>query len=425
MQPRRVLVFPGGTEIALEVHRALGWCKEVSLLAAGADVSSHMRFVFNESHVLPMVNDPEWLPAMRELVSAQAVDYIIPAHDDALLAVAEHAGQLPGVITSPVETCRITRSKLATYAHLSGVVRTPRVLDPGSVDTFPVVVKPDIGQGSQGMHVVDSREELDFRMAEDPTRIVLECLPGREYTVDCFSDREEGLLFCGGRERIRTRAGISMDSQPVTDPRFRELAEAIAQRLELHGAWFFQLKHDVDGALALLEVAPRIAGTSALYRAMGVNFPLLSIFEHERLPLKVLVNDAVVRIDRALVNRYRHDLAFTRVYVDLDDTLVVRGRVNTELVSLLYQCVDRGIRVCVLTRHVIEPAGTLRRHRLSELPDEVIHLTAGEPKSSVIDTTGGAIFIDDSFSERLEVAERLGIPTFDCSMIELLIDARV
>ena len=33
-----------------------------------------------------------------------------------------------------------------------------------------------------------------------------------------------------------------------------------------------------------------------------------------------------------------------------------------------------------------------------------------------------AIFIDDSFRERLDVHERVGIPVFDCSMLSVLID---
>ena len=35
-----------------------------------------------------------------------------------------------------------------------------------------------------------------------------------------------------------------------------------------------------------------------------------------------------VRLDRALVNRYAHDLELRHVYVDLDDTLIVRDAVN-------------------------------------------------------------------------------------------------
>jgi len=34
-----------------------------------------------------------------------------------------------------------------------------------------------------------------------------------------------------------------------------------------------------------------------------------------------------------------------------------------------------------------------------------------------------SIFIDDSFSERLDVSKNCNIPTFDCSMIEVLLNS--
>ena len=40
----------------------------------------------------------------------------------------------------------------------------------------------------------------------------------------------------------------------------------------MNGSWFFQMKRDSEGHLKLLEIAPRIGGTSSLYRIKGVNF---------------------------------------------------------------------------------------------------------------------------------------------------------
>ena len=94
-----------------------------------------------------------------------------------------------------------------------------------------------------------------FRLEQRPDSIVTNYLPGREYTVDCLSQRGRGLLFAGGRERVRTRAGISMSSHHVDRPEFAEYAQAVSSRLEFHGAWFFQLKEDDAGRLVLLEVA--------------------------------------------------------------------------------------------------------------------------------------------------------------------------
>ena len=73
---------------------------------------------------------------------------------------------------------------------------------------------------------------------------------------------------------------------------------------------------------------------------LGVNFALLSVYEHLRIPVTVAPNDIDIRLDRALVNRYAHDLEYGHVYVDLDDTLLVGDAVNTRLVALLYQCLQ-------------------------------------------------------------------------------------
>jgi hypothetical protein len=291
------------------------------------------------------------------------------------------------------------------------------------VREFPVLPKPDRGQGSQGVELARDREELTALLRKDPERKIFEFLPGREFTVDCFSDRERGLLYASGRERRRIKSGIAMDSAPATDSRFTEYAQAINSALKLHGAWFFQTKEDRAGILKLMEVAPRIGGTSALSRARGVNLPLLSLYEADREPVTIAVGNENIEIDRALVNRFRTDLSYQVLYVDFDDTLIIRNEVNVELMKLLYQALNRKIRLVLLTRHAGEINDMLRRYRLEGVFDEVIHLRANEPKAEFI-REKRAVLIDDSFAERTAVHDRTGIPVFDPSMIEVLFDER-
>src|SRR5262249_20058292 len=147
--------------------------------------------------------------------------------------------------------------------------------------------------------------------------LVMELLPGAEHTVDCFSDRERGVLFARPRQRERTRAGISMATRTEPASELVEAhARAIAAHLDLHGAWFFQLRGGARGEPRLLEVAPRVAGPSTLHRVLGVTLPLLALYEHLRMPVEVLPNEIEIRLDRALVNRYAHDLEYRHVYVD-------------------------------------------------------------------------------------------------------------
>ena len=258
-------------------------------------------------------------------------------------------------------------------------------------------------------------------LAKDADRIILEYLPGLEFTVDCFSDRDRGLQYVCGRQRRRIRSGIAMDAAVVKDQRFQEYAEAISKVIKFHGAWFFQVKADQNGVLKVMEVAPRIGGTSALSRVRGVNLPLLSLYEAERLPVQITPGDYSVEIDRALVNRYRHNIRYQTLYVDFDDTLVVRGKLNVELIKLLYQGINQGIRLVLLTRHNGDLKSQLRQWRVENIFDEIIHLGPAEPKANFIKDKD-AVFIDDSFTERKAVHEQTGIVTIDPSMVKMLMD---
>lgn len=421
MRMRNVLVFPAGTEIGLEIFRGLNCCKEVRLFGAGQDISNHAKFTYPQYHILPSIHEEGWLDALRGLCAKLKIDYIFPAYDDVIVALGQERKRLtPTIISSPSSTCQITRSKSATYTRLSTVIRVPALYGlPSEVSEFPVLVKPDRGQGSFGITKVTDMESLENAIKTVPEPIICEYLPGEEYTVDCFSDREKGLLFAGVRSRRRVRNGISVNTITEEVPEIKQMAQKISGILNLRGAWFFQVKRAKHGEFALLEVAPRIAGAMAAHRVLGVNFPLLSIFEAERLPISVSVNAGTVELDRALRNRYRHSIRYSTLYVDLDDTLIINDRVNIKIIALIFQCINKGKKVVLLTRHQYDLNKTLEKYRLSGLFDEVVHLDKGEKKSLHIKQSD-AIFLDDSFSERMDVSVCCNIPTFDCSMVEML-----
>jgi hypothetical protein len=422
MSKRNVLVFPAGTEIGLEINNSLKHCKEVGLFGAGQDISNHARFAYREYHTIPSIRESGWLQALINLVKRMQIDYIFPAYDDVIVALSQTGDTIPAVIiSSPAWTCEICRSKSETYRFLGNKVRVPKIYTgPKEVDVFPVFLKPDRGQGSQGTRIVECPKDLsEAERSISSESLICEYLPGEEYTVDCFSDRARGLLFAGARTRRRTRNGISMNTVTVHLPEAHSIAKIIGETLAMRGAWFFQLKRAPNGELVLLEVAPRIAGSMASHRVMGVNFPLLSIFEHERLPINILANPGRIELDRALCNRYRHEMQFSTLYIDLDDTLLLDGQINLPSIKLIFQCINQGKRVQLITRHRGDLAQMLEKYRLQSLFDEVIHVPESGAKSEYI-TERDAIFVDDSFSERLEVSRNCQIPTLDSSMLELL-----
>lgn len=417
---KRVLVFPCGSEIGLEVGRALVGSSYFEAIGASS-VPDHGRFAYGEYlQDVPQVDNEHFVVAIERIVREQAIDFIVPAHDSVVLKLAEfqHALSAP-VVTSPLATCRICRSKSATYRHLDGTVPTP-VLYEAHPPRFPVFLKPDVGQGSRGTHLARSAGEVAHHLRRDPSLLVLEYLPGPEYTVDCFTDRHGTLRFAAGRHRRRIAGGISVNSVEVSTLPFVTMAKAINARMALHGAWFFQVKERADGELVLMEVAPRIPGTAALFRADGVNLVQLALFDRMGVDVEILRNGLPLEIDRALTARFRLGYAYSCVYVDLDDTLIFQGKVHPPLVQFLHSARNAGKRIVLLSRHRLDVSVTLRQHAVSDALFDRIHiLRAGEPKSDFVKERD-AILIDDSFAERKEVARRTGIPVFALDALEAL-----
>lgn len=422
----RVLVFPCGSEIGLEVNAALRNSIHVELYGATSVESSHGPYVYHSCTTdLPMVDSPDFISRLNALIRHHEIDYVIPAHDSVVLELAEKENALAAeVIGSPAETCRICRSKRRTYEFFSDVIRTPTLIHPqDSSIQYPVFLKPDVGQGSKGIMIAHDRRELDVALNRDPTLLALELLPGEEFTVDCFTDRSGTLQFVGPRTRSRIMNGISVDTSPVAGREFESIANIINAKLEFRGVWFFQLKRAADGELALLEIGPRAAGSMAVHRCLGANLVLLSVFDRANYDVQVRANHFSIRLDRALTNAYRVGLQYSHVYIDFDDTLVIDGKVNTTAIAFLYQCRNQGIKIHLLSRHAGELEARLKHFAIAELLHDRVHITDGGPKWRYIAETD-AIFIDDSFAERLAVMEKLGIPVFGVDAIECLLDRR-
>jgi hypothetical protein len=419
---KKVFVFPCGSEIGLEINRALSHSTLFSVIG-GSSVPDHGSYVF-EDYIggLPYIGDQALLPSLQSLIATRGIHFIFPAHDAAVLQFSEWTERrLLGdvrVMTSPHATCRVASSKSSTYKILKDLIATPRQYNsPDAVMDYPVFLKPDSGQGSKGTHKALSRAELDFHLKRDPALLILEYLPGEEYTVDCFTDRHGSLRYAGPRQRSRVANGISVSTVKAAGRRFAALANKINQALIFSGAWFFQVKERHDGELVLLEIAPRIAGASCYHRMMGVNLPLLSLFDAIGRDVEIFENPYSLSMDRQLLSHYKLDYQFRSVYVDLDDTIVVGGRTNHQLLAVLYKFKSEFKEIVLVTRHFAkygeQSQALLKAHYVDpRLFDRIIEVSADQRKSAHV-PQASAILIDDSFSERRDVALHSGVPVFD------------
>lgn len=424
---KKVAVFPAGTEIGLEINRALKYSAHIELYGF-TSIKDHSEYVYkNYIEGIPFHSDDGFIDELNKHIESNMIDFIFPAHDDVQLTLTENANKVKAIVlTTDIETVRICRSKTKTYEFFKNEDFVPKFYKHKEiVDGFPVFTKPDAGQGSRGVRITNNKVELEDALKENPEIIICEYLPGEEYTIDCFTDFKGELRACKMRNRKRIKTGISVSSDILSmDENVLHIANKINNRLKFDGAWFFQLKRDRNNMYKLLEIAPRVSGTMGLSRNTGINYPLLTIYNKLRMPVRIVENKYDIELDRAFISRYKTNLEYETVYIDLDDTLIINDEVNSFLMMYIYQALNNNKKIILISKHVSDIYKTLKNYRISiNIFDKIVHLNKDDEKSEYL-TCKKSIFIDDSFSERYKVSKETGIPVFDSSEVEALIDWR-
>jgi hypothetical protein len=421
-----VLVFPCGGENGIEIHYALKDTVNIKLFGASGK-EDHGVFIYkNYFGNIPYVTDKRFIEYFNHILTNNNIDIVLPTHDDISLYLANNLNYICANIAVPgLMQAKICRSKKETYELFKDESFCPQVYkDISEIKKYPVFAKPDQDQGGKGGIIINDISEINIHRFFCSNYVFTEYLPGEESTVDCFTDRHGLLRFIGPRKRNRVFGGISVNSstQPVTEE-IKDIASTINRKIKMRGLWFFQIKKDNAGYYKLLEISVRTAGSMNLYRGLGVNFPLLTVYDLMEQDVEILCNDYSLIVDRSLMNKYKSDLIFDTIYIDFDDTITKNGLVNPQVISFLYNAKNNNKRIILLTKHISDLSETLDLLSIHQrLFDEIIQLGSNDFKYSKITKTSNAIFIDNAFKERAEVKRILKIPVFDVDAIPTLID---
>jgi predicted ATP-grasp superfamily ATP-dependent carboligase len=424
-----VLIFPAGSGVSKEIFDSLKYIRNINIVGIDSDENNFSYYQF-ENLILgaPFIKDEEkTVNFIKDIVKKNNIDCIFPAFDSIIVFLKKYEEEIGvKIISSPLETCNICFSKKKTYDLLKNDINVPYIYNFNEVNTFPVFIKPECGYGSRDSLKINDKEELDFYNSKIKDNIICEYLPGQEFTIDCFSSKKNGLIYCEARIREKTVNGLSVLSRHINMPEIKKIGEIISKKLEFIGCWFFQVKYNNNNEITLLEIAPRIPGAACLHRNRGVNFPLLSIYEHfENSIDKILTNDYDISCYKCFENRFKLSIEYDRVYVDLDDTIIIKGKVNTKIIQYLYYIKNINKKIILITRNK-DPITYLEKFYINtNIFDEIIKVGYKNRKSDYINNELKSIFIDDSYRERLDVSNNNKIHVFTCDMIECIFDEKL
>lgn len=155
-----------------------------------------------------------------------------------------------------------------------------------AIDESIIYVKPPKGNGSRGCRMVKKFIDIsgkpdgqisyldffNYHNLNPQEYIVMEYLPGIEYTIDILADHGE-CLYVIPRKRDVIRGGITYSGTVEKNEEIIAYCKDIIGALDLHGIVGIQVKADKNGQYKILEINPRLQGTTCLSSAAGINLP--------------------------------------------------------------------------------------------------------------------------------------------------------
>lgn len=304
---------PGGPSII----RCLQAEKRFRLHVGDANATATGRFLNDIFVQLPKASEPRFIDFVLNYCLKNGINVVFPLVTMELFRFSEAIDVFEKhnvkVIVSEKLSLDIANNKARLYEHLTRhQIRTPqyKVVSAGNFDQFlqafqdlgfpdkPIAVKPSVSNGSRGVRIVDNSVDkfdllfnhkpsslyTDFdelskilRGSNFPELLVSEVLTGEEFTVDTIVNADGKADIILPRLRKKMLGGISIEGQFVDNQEIIDYCKEIINSLKLVGPIGIQVKRAADGRFKILEINPRIQGTSVAAMGLGINLPVWAV----------------------------------------------------------------------------------------------------------------------------------------------------
>ncbi len=303
--------------------------------------------------LVPPASAPNYIDKLLQVCQEEKVDVLIPGISQELPGLQEKKKAFESIGTkvsvSDGEGLNIANDKIRLYQYMKAHgFDTPEFTVINCLDEFeiackkigyperPICIKIKDGSGSRGIRLIDpSKSRYDIFAGEKPNSfytayedmlsileeavafpelMIMELLPGLEYSVDLLADHGK-TLYIVGRESNVINASIPQEATLAYNEEAYEISKSIVESLSLDGNVDLDFKFDSDGHPRLMEINPRLAATLSVIAAGGVNLLYLRVKQllGEKLP------DVEVNYGVKLKRRY-HEL-----FCDKDGNKILLG----------------------------------------------------------------------------------------------------
>lgn len=231
--------------------------------------------------IIPRISAKNYISSLISVCNKNNISLIVPTIDTELEKLAKFRDEIEKstkarVLVSDFEAVSICCNKFKTAKffeeHKFGY---PKVITRQDIEAgnfkFPLFIKPLNGSSSINAFKVNNKNELDFFIDYVKEPIVQECVSGKEYTIDCFSDFNGNIITVVPRLRIATRSGevlkgkIERNSSIITD------VKRLIKSLDFIGQITVQCFLCDDGSIKYIEINPRFGGGAPMSIMAGAD----------------------------------------------------------------------------------------------------------------------------------------------------------
>lgn len=289
--------------------------EKIRIIGSDVNGNAYGKAMVDSFYVVPHAEAPQFVDKILEICRREQVDVVVPIVTRELPVFAAnkalfHENNVRVSVMSS-DLLNLVNNKYTLLEHLKdNGIRTPDYILCESIDqvenacsqlNFPreqICFKPTVSNGSRGFRILSNslEQEVDLLFNSKPTSayltypkmmdllayrpfpplLFMEYLPGVEWTVDCLVSRGEA-VYCIPRRRDKMNGGISVEATLVQDADIIALASEICAVFGVDGNIGMQFKGDKHGKPQLLEINPRLQGTTVICAAANVNLPYFGV----------------------------------------------------------------------------------------------------------------------------------------------------
>jgi len=259
----------------------------------------------DKSYIVPSIKEEsKYIDELLDICKKEEIDMLFSFYDYDTYILSKYLNEFKEIGVKPVisskEVNRICFDKVETFKFLkSKGFNTPWTMTSDEVSqakipSYPVIVKPRFGFGSNAISFSKNRSEVDFflKYYDNEDMIVQEFIEGDEYSFDILNDFHGETVTAVVKRKMKMRSGETDQGYAIRDSRLADWGMKIGSKLGHIGPLDvdFFIK---DGEPYILELNPRFGGGYPITHLAGLDFP------------KILIDIVNGKLDSSKYEKYR------------------------------------------------------------------------------------------------------------------------